>query len=138
MLYRNKKKEDPNAGKWIGIGGHQEEGESPLDCVRREFLEETSLRVKDLRLAGLIQFLFEEYEDELTFCYTADGFEGELNDSCSEGDLAWIPEEEILSLSLWEGDRLFLPRLRENAPLFSLKLVYDARGALIASVWEDI
>ena len=44
MLKRVKKKEDINKGKWIGVGGHFEEGESPEECVCREVLEETGLR----------------------------------------------------------------------------------------------
>ena len=41
MLYRNKKKQDPNAGKWIGVGGKLEAGETPEECVVREVREET-------------------------------------------------------------------------------------------------
>ena len=43
MLYRNKKENDVNEGKWIGIGGHFEEGESPDECLLREVYEETDL-----------------------------------------------------------------------------------------------
>ena len=41
MLRRVKKKADINAGKWIGVGGHFEEGESPEECLLREVREET-------------------------------------------------------------------------------------------------
>jgi 8-oxo-dGTP diphosphatase len=34
------------AGLWNGIGGHVEEGESALDCMVREFREETGLRTE--------------------------------------------------------------------------------------------
>ena len=43
MLHRTKKSNDPNEGKWIGIGGHMEDGESPEECVVREVREETGL-----------------------------------------------------------------------------------------------
>ena len=46
MLHRNKKENDLNEGKWIGVGGHMEEGETPEACIRREILEETGLSVK--------------------------------------------------------------------------------------------
>ena len=55
--------------------------------------------------------------------YTADGFEGELTD-CREGVLNWIPKDEIWDLNLWEGDRIFLKMLLEDAPFFSMKLTY--------------
>ena len=31
MLYRNKKENDLNEGKWIGVGGKFEEKESPME-----------------------------------------------------------------------------------------------------------
>ena len=43
MMHRIKKKHDVNAGKWIGVGGHFETGESPEDCLLREVKEETGL-----------------------------------------------------------------------------------------------
>ena len=129
MMHRVRKAVDENAGKWIGIGGHLEPGESPEECVLREIREETGLAVRDLRLRGVITFILPDWGDELTFLYTARSDEGEPGE-CPEGDLAWIPVEKTLSLPLWEGDRVFLPLLRERADCFSLKLVYAPGGAL--------
>ena len=56
--------------------------------------------------------------------FTAHGFEGELT-ACDEGELKWVDKDKVLSLPLWEGDREFLRLLREDAPFFSLKLVYQ-------------
>ena len=36
MLYRNKKQNDINAGKWIGVGGKIEPGETPEEALLRE------------------------------------------------------------------------------------------------------
>ena len=47
MLLRNKKEVDENKGKWIGIGGKFEEGESPEECLLRETKEETGLTLLD-------------------------------------------------------------------------------------------
>jgi len=58
------------------------------------------------------------------FLYTADGFEGSVNYDCSEGELSWVPKSEIDGLALWEGDRIFLKLLLEDAPVFMLKLSY--------------
>ena len=54
MLYRNKKENDPNSGKWIGVGGKFEEGESPFECVKREVLEETGIVLRDAHFYGVI------------------------------------------------------------------------------------
>ena len=135
MLHRVKKREDENAGKWIGIGGHLEEGESPDECVLREIREETGLPVHDLRLRGIITFILPAWGNELTFLYTA-RTEIETLPDCDEGILRWVPVDQVENLPLWEGDRLFLPLLKTRQDCFSLKLLYDARGKLTGSLLD--
>ena len=130
MLNRNKKANDENAGKWIGVGGHMEENESPEECALREIKEETGLTVKDLRLRGILTFILPDWGNELTFLYTARA-ETEEVAPCAEGTLAWIPLEKISDLPLWEGDRVFLPLLQSRQDCFSLKLIYTPGGALV-------
>lgn len=112
MLYRNKKKNDINAGKYIGVGGHVEDGESPDECIVREVFEETGYRLTDYRARGLITFVMNDVV-EYTVLYTADDFEGEEK-ICDEGDLVWVEADRVLELPLWEGDRAFLCRLRNT------------------------
>ncbi len=130
MLNRNKKDHDENEGKWIGVGGHLEENESPEECVLREIREETGLEVTALRLRGIITFILPDWGNELTFLYTAKTDTAETL-PCSEGTLAWIPISKIPELPLWEGDRIFLPLLQSRQGCFSLKLIYAPGGALI-------
>ncbi|MBR3019865.1 MAG: 8-oxo-dGTP diphosphatase [Clostridia bacterium] len=129
MMNRDRKENDENAGKWIGVGGHMEENESPEECVLREIKEETGLTVKNLRLRGIITFILPDWGNELTFLYTASADSGQVAE-CSEGTLKWIPIEQIPALPLWEGDRVFLPLLQTRRDCFSLKLVYQPGGAL--------
>ena len=135
MLHRVKKKNDLNEGKWIGVGGKFEEGESPEDCLLREVREETGLMLTEYRLRGIVTFLSQKWESEYMFLYTATGFTGTLT-SCDEGDLEWVDMDKIESLPLWEGDKIFLKLLREDGPLFSLKLSYDAEDNLISAVLD--
>lgn len=155
MLHRIKKKNDVNEGKWIGVGGKFLEGESPEDCLLREVREETGLTLLSWRFRGLIRFDQTGYETEYMFLYTADAFRAadgttygpeDANGSdgqdglpappvCSEGTLKWIPKSEIGTLSLWEGDRIFLRLLAQEAPLFSLQLRY-AGDELIEAVLD--
>jgi len=130
MLHRVKKAQDENAGKWIGVGGHLLENESPEECVVREAREETGLTLQALRLRGVLTFILPDWGNELTFLYTAEG-EGELLPDCPEGVLQWVPIEQVPSLPLWEGDRAFLPLLSQRPDCFSMKLIYAPGGALL-------
>ncbi len=136
MMHRTKKSQDENAGKWIGLGGHLECGESPDECVRREIAEEAGLQVTDLRLRGVITFILPDWGDELTFLYTA-RTETERLPECAEGELKWVPVDQVMSLPLWEGDRAFLPLLRTRNDCFSMKLIYAPGGRLVESRLES-
>ena len=129
MLHRTVKKNDVNKDKWIGVGGHFEEGESPEECVLREVLEETGYRLTSYRFRGLVTFLSGDGVTEYMSLFTADGFEGD-EIPCDEGELGWVSMERLEELNLWEGDKIFFRLLRENVPFFSLKLVYDGKGGL--------
>ncbi|HJC48730.1 MAG TPA: 8-oxo-dGTP diphosphatase [Candidatus Lachnoclostridium pullistercoris] len=134
MLYRNKKKNDINEGKWIGVGGHVEGTESPGECLEREVMEETGLKLTSYRFRGIVTFVPEPGKAEYMCVYTADGFEGELRE-CNEGELKWIPKKEVETLNLWEGDRLFLPLLmKDDTPFFSMKVVYEGDKLVYAGL----
>ena len=71
MLYRNKKPHDPNAGKWVGIGGHMEEGESPEDCLKREAYEETGLVLEQMEPRGLLPLYRTGMKRNICICLRA-------------------------------------------------------------------
>ena len=124
MLHRISKKNDINKDKWIGIGGHFLQNESPDECLLREAKEETGLTLTSYRFRGIVTFVTDGLaEAEYMHLYTADGFEGDII-SCNEGTLEWVPKKEIYNLNLWEGDRIFHKLIDEDTPFFSLKLVY--------------
>jgi len=123
MLHRTKKTNDCNQDKWIGIGGGIEAGETPEQCLLREALEETGLTLTEYRYRGIVYFRSDGYEPEDMHLFTATGFTG-TQCVCDEGDLEWIDKSRLLELTLWEGDRIFLRLLEENAPFFHLTLEY--------------
>ena len=124
MIYRNKKKNDYHEGKWNGLGGKFEPGESPEECAIREIKEEAGLIVKNPHLHGFITFpMFDKVEDWYVFIFTADEFEGKLIDS-NEGKLEWIPNEKLTSLNLWDGDKIFIEWLFQDK-FFSAKFNYE-------------
>ncbi len=208
MMHRVCKENDENQDKWIGIGGHFEEGESPEECLLREAKEETGLTLRSFRFRGLVTFVSDLWGTEYMCLYTAElpedsaedadfaekipkmgrsvkkgqgkcaaetanpewiASEAEENvsglhvsgtgdlskdslglnasgagecaeqgmESCAleeqkseglvtdEGVLEWVLISEIENLNLWEGDKIFLRLLAEDAPFFSLKLRYE-------------
>lgn len=159
MMHRVCKENDENRDKWIGIGGHFEDGESPEECLLREAREETGLKLEEFRFRGIVTFVSDEWGTEYMCLYTAKyperasggseaakdvdgagtsagsaerpdgteapGADGEALPGCSEGILEWVPKSRIMSLNLWEGDKIFLQLLAENRPFFSLKLRYE-------------
>lgn len=124
MLHRVTKTVDENKDKWIGIGGKFEEGESPEDCVIREVSEETGLTLNSWRYRGIVTFVSDEWGTEYMHLFTSDDFSGAPRE-CDEGVLEWIEKERLLSLQIWEGDKIFLRLLDTDEPFFSLKLCYQ-------------
>ena len=124
MLHRVSKKKDVNKDKWIGVGGHFEEGESPEECLLREVYEETGLTLTSYRFRGLVTFSPDTAPTEYMCLYTADGYEGEIG-PCDEGQLEWVRKEDVLKLNIWEGDKIFFRLLNEGRAFFSLKLEYE-------------
>ena len=123
MVYRNKKDNDIHLGKWNGLGGKMETGESPEECARREVREESGLIALKLVLKGILTFpAFSHDEDWYAFVFVVEEFDGQLIDS-PEGKLEWVDDHRLLDLNLWEGDRFFLPLL-ERPGLFSGKFSY--------------
>lgn len=136
MLYRNKKHNDPNEGKWIGIGGKLEKEETPEQCMLREVFEETGIKLKRWKHRGIVDFVSDIWENEKMFLYTAT-VDDDRVEVCDEGELKWVPIEQIQNLNLWEGDRVFLELLRRGVPYFELTLEYKGEK-LIKSTAKDI
>ncbi|MGM5483140.1 MAG: NUDIX hydrolase [Nanobdellota archaeon] len=129
MLHRVKKENDMHEGKWNGLGGKFEAGETPEECVIREIREECGLILKNPVLKGIITFpKFDGLYDWRVFVFVAKDFTGEIIES-NEGNLKWIDDEKLLDLNLWDGDKIFLKWLNRTG-FFSAKFIYD-NGSLI-------
>lgn len=134
MLHRVKKQKDLNRDKWIGIGGKFERGESPEECLLREVHEETGLCLTRWRFRGIVTFVGSPGEEaEYMHLFTADAFTGTQCD-CDEGELEWVEKARVAQLPVWEGDRLFLRLLAEDAPVFLLTLRYDGDHLVYAAL----
>ena len=145
MLFRNRKPDDPNEGKWLGIGGKIKDGESADDCNLREVLEETGIILKSWTFHGVIKFRATTYEDEDMYLYSSREFipaderaaslfaESGIYEppECSEGELSWVAEDELLELPMWEGDRAFVEKILSGEEKISMTLEYVGENCTI-------
>ena len=122
LLFRNKKKNDYNKGKWIGVGGRLEKDETPNQAAIREIKEETGLDVHSLSCAGEVLFINNDYEETM-YVYEITDFSGDLIE-CDEGELKWIPIKDMYDYPMWEGDKAFLPLLINHEPYFKMSVRY--------------
>ena len=122
LLFRNKKKVDINKGKWIGVGGHIENNETPIDALIREVKEETNLDVLEYQKRGIVYFCYNDIVEKMHL-FTVSKCSGVLSE-CNEGTLKYVDKKEMLNLPMWPGDKIFLKYLEEDEPYFELKLVY--------------
>ncbi len=126
MLHRVKKQNDMHHGKWNGLGGKLEAGETPEECAIREVKEESGLKAEHLILKGFLTFpMFDGRKDWYVFVFLIDRFSGRLIES-PEGFLKWVDNDQLLELPLWEGDRIFLPWL-DQEKIFSAKFIYQEK-----------
>ncbi len=132
MMHRVKKENDLNHDKWVGIGGHFEEEESPSECLLREVREETGLELTSYTPRGFITFVSDEWGTEYMHLYTADGYRGEIG-ACDEGELCWVEKSKVYELPVWTGDKLFFSLLEKGEPYFFLKLQYQ--GDVLTGAW---
>ena len=102
------------AGKWSGLGGKIEAGESKEQACVREVYEESGLHVDDLKYHGSLEFRFENTEESIiVYVFSTTSFRGQLTES-PEGILRWIDFDEIPYGKMWDDGRYWLPLLIEG------------------------
>lgn len=126
MIHRDTKDRpgDFHAGKWNGLGGKCDPGESYRVTAARELFEESALRIPpaDFHFLGFLQFPnFKPKRSEDWSCMV---FHARVDESAArevpkmtvEGSLHWIRAEEVPALGLWDGDREFMPYVLDRRP----------------------
>ncbi len=127
MLYRNR---PPNQNHWNGLGGKIQVGETPLECVQREILEEANIDLNSiilLRFAGIVTWPVgadATASSSGMFAFIADlppdwpTWEG--NRMIPEGTLCWKPFEWVCNkqnVEVVSNIPYFLPHmLSEHVP----------------------
>jgi len=127
------------AGKYNGLGGHVERGESVHAAARREIWEEAGLAVTDLRLCGVIMIDVEAGPGIGMFVFNATAASRAVTAS-AEGALAWVPRGQVAELETVED----LPRLIHfvfgqppGAPPFGGHYSYGPDGRLQMEIFSE-
>lgn len=122
------------ANLYNGVGGHIEVDEDVLSAARREVREETGVYVDVLNLKAIVNI--DAGDDKLGILMFA--FVGRINSklvfASQEGELHWIPINDLAEYELVEDLRWLLPRIIEGpdeaGPLF-LHYSYSSDDQLI-------
>lgn len=109
-------------------GGKFEEGESPLDCILREYYEETGLKLINPRLQGMAYW--RDKAEGIIFIYVAEEFEGKLKEETEEGCIKWIDLEDLFNLKQLSQNEKFTPYLFKEK-IFEGKFLLDEKCNVI-------
>lgn len=126
----------PRRGWYVAPGGKMEHGESIKDSVIREFREETGLTINDPELKGTFTFVIREEErtvqEWMMFTFFCEQYDGELTDFCEEGELEWVPIEDVLKLPMAEGDRHIFEHVLNKQGLIYGTFTYTPNYELVS------
>lgn len=127
VLMLHREKADEHQGLYLAPGGKLEPNEAPHEAAVREFHEETGLQILNPRLKAVLSFPDfgdSPFGDEWqVFVFHATRFSGEQLASSPEGTLEWVPTAELTDRPMWEGDRLFTPKIFEPG-CFTARFLY--------------
>lgn len=121
-------------GRYNGVGGHIERNEDPLTSAIREMHEETGLAVQNVQYRGTIHVDAGQSNGILVFVFTAEAVSRTFTD-CAEGQLEWVPLDQVDTLPLVEDLPILLPRLftdgAQSVTPFFAHSSYDADDQLL-------
>jgi 8-oxo-dGTP diphosphatase len=134
------KKTGFGVGKWVGLGGHIEDGEKPVSAAVREVQEESSLVVPadSLHHMASIQFVFPARPswDQTAQVYVTWVFDGEAEES-DEVSPRWFGEDELPFALMWDDARYWVPAVLAGQRV-DVTITFAADCATVASIEPEI
>lgn len=109
------KKRGFGSGRWNGVGGKVEEGETIEDAARREAYEEVGVVVGDMDHVADLSFTFLHKEDwnQRVHVYMTTDFAGTPKET-EEMAPQWFTPETIPYDTMWPDDIFWLPQVLEG------------------------
>ncbi len=111
-----RKKRGLGKGKVNAPGGKIEEGEDPLESVKREVEEEVGVVPKEPEKVAELMFENVGGRNLLVHVFVSEGFEGEVKET-DEASPFWVGLDEIPYSEMWEDDRIWLPEVLSGTPI---------------------
>jgi 8-oxo-dGTP diphosphatase len=115
------------AGKYNGLGGHIEPGETPYQAAIREVQEEAGLTVEALTLRAIVHATLPEPPGVIFFVFVGEALAGELHAS-AEGTPEWISQSALDTLPLVDDLPQLLPRVLSSTSMTFAHYTFTADG----------
>ncbi len=138
MVHRNKRHDDLHYGKYNGLGGKLDPGESVSAGMKREIFEESGVCAEELTLRGTISWpgFVKDNADWFGFIFRIERWSGTPHAGNHEGTLEWVALDRLLDLPMWESDRLFLPMVFDDSPAIFHGVMPYQNGKMISWSYE--
>jgi 8-oxo-dGTP diphosphatase len=134
------KKTGFGAGRWVGLGGHVEDGEKPADAAAREVAEESSLVVSPdaLEHMATIEFRFPVRPswDQTADVYLTSCYQGEPAES-DEVAPHWFRQDALPLGAMWDDARYWLPRVLAGQHV-AVTITFADDCATVAGIVPDL
>jgi 8-oxo-dGTP pyrophosphatase MutT (NUDIX family) len=108
ILLGRRKKNGFGQGKWLGLGGKVEIGETIEQAMIRECEEEANIKVTAYIKRGVLTFYYQLDPDMEVHYFEILGFTGLPSDS-EEMQISWFKQNKIPYDLMWPNDRYWLP-----------------------------